>query len=413
MKSVVLVGGGVATTATATGLRNGGFEGEIILVTDETHLPYERPPLSKEYLSGEFGQSDFQINSEDWYTQNNVELVLGTRADKLDTAARTVQLSDGRSLSYDALVLGTGARARTLEGFGGDRIHVLRNFADASRLKGRIIPGLHLVVLGAGFVGCELASVAAKRGAQVTVFHPGSIPLSRGAVPEVGHSMLSIHHENGVKFRVGETVTSMTQTPTGLELSTSDGEKIICDELLLAVGSVPNTEIASDAGIEVDGGIITDEYGRTSAAGVYAVEDVAAQFHPKYARRIRIEHHDTAMRQGMNLARNLLGESVPFSEEHYFWSHQYEHNLQSVGLSEGGQRVMRGSPEGRSFSVFTVDGGQIKAVVTLNRPQDVLQVRKLLNVEHQVTAEQLADEGFALKSLLPQRVRPARSEVKR
>ncbi len=413
MKSVVLVGGGVATTATATGLRNGGFEGEIILVTDETHLPYERPPLSKEYLSGEFGQSDFQINSEDWYTQNNVELVLGTRADKLDTAARTVQLSDGRSLSYDALVLGTGARARTLEGFGGDRVHVLRNFADASRLKERIIPGLHLVVLGAGFVGCELASVAAKRGAQVTVFHPGSIPLSRGAVPEVGHSMLSIHHENGVKFRVGETVTSMTQTPTGLELRTSDGEKIICDELLLAVGSVPNTEIASDAGIEVDGGIITDEYGRTSAAGVYAVGDVAAQFHPKYERRIRIEHHDTAMRQGMNLARNLLGESVPFSEEHYFWSHQYEHNLQSVGLSEGGQRVMRGSPEARSFSVFTVEGGQIKAVVTLNRPQDVLQVRKLLNVEHQVTAEQLADEGFALKSLLPQRVRPARSEVKR
>ncbi|MFJ4169911.1 NAD(P)/FAD-dependent oxidoreductase [Paenarthrobacter sp. NPDC089714] len=411
MSRVVLVGGGVATTATAAGLRSAGFDGDIVLVADEEHLPYERPPLSKEYLAGTFDRTDFQVNHEGWYPDNDVDLLLGTRAVGLDVAERRVFLSDGGSLAYDSLVLGTGARAKTLPGFGGQRVHVLRTIADAERLGAQIKPGRHLAVLGAGFVGCELAAVAAGRGARVTVFSPGPLPL-RSLGPEIGEAMLDIHREQGVEMRMEETVTSMTETIFGLELHTSSGAVIECDELLVGVGSVPNAEIAAEAGIKVDGGILTDEHGRTSAPNVYAIGDVAARYHPRYERRIRVEHHDTAMRHGANLARNLLGESEPFTEEHYFWSHQYDHNLQSLGYADGGSRVVRGSVADRSFSIFSVVEGQIRAMVALNRPQDLLQARKLMAVPHQVTGEQLSDEEFSLKSLLPQRTRQPQREVR-
>ncbi|MDN5859917.1 MAG: FAD-dependent oxidoreductase, partial [Pseudonocardia sp.] len=319
----VLVGGGVATAATATGLRDAGFDGEIVLVAGELRLPYERPPLSKEYLAGTFTLADFQANEESWYADNAVELVLGTRATGLDLAGRRVSLSDGRALTYDALVLGTGMRARTLPGFDGERVHVLRSLADSERLGERLAPGRHLAILGAGFIGCEVAAVAAARGLRVTVFEPDPLPLARALGPEVGRTVVDIHRERGVEIRTGELVTAMTETRTGVELRTRDGEVAECDELLVGVGSVPNAELAVDAGLEVEGGILTDEYGRTSAPDVYAIGDVAMRFHPEHGRRIRVEHHDTARRHGQNLARNLLGESVPFTEVHYFWSDQY------------------------------------------------------------------------------------------
>jgi 3-phenylpropionate/trans-cinnamate dioxygenase ferredoxin reductase component len=414
MSRFVLVGGGVATAATATGLREAGFDGEIVLVAAEPHLPYERPPLSKEYLAGTFALEDFRANPEDWYTQHDVELVLGTRVEALRPAERQVSLSDGRSLAYDALVLGTGVRARTLDGFTGERVHALRTLADSERLGERLVSGTHLVILGAGFIGCEVAAVAASRGVRVTVFEPEPLPLGRVLGADVGRAIVAIHAEHGVDIRTGQVVTAMTETSSGLELTTREGEVVACDELLVGVGSVPNVELAAEAGLEVDGGVVTDEYGRTGAPEVYAIGDVAARLHPEHGRRIRVEHHDTAVKHGANLARNLLGQAEPFTEQHFFWSHQYDHNLQSLGRFTGeGETVVRGSLEDRSFAVVELVGGRIAAMVALDRPRDVLQARKLMAVPHEVTAAQIADEDVALKSLLPRKATARRSEVVR
>lgn len=413
MTRFVVIGGGVASAATVAGLRESGFDGEVVLVADEPHLPYERPPLSKEFLTGTFGRTDFQVSPEDWYTANGVELVLGTRACALDLAERRVSLSSGHSLSYDALVLATGVRARTLPGFTGERVHVLRTIADAERLGERLVPGRHLAVLGAGFIGTEVAAVAVARGLRVTVFDPNPMPLSRALGPEISTTMVGIHVERGVQIRAGETITEMTETASGVVLRTGAGELIECDDLLVGVGSVPNTELAVEAGIEVDGGIVTDEYGRTSAPDVYAIGDVASRFHPHHGGRIRVEHHDTAVKHGTNVARNLLGHSEPFTGEHFFWTHQYEHSLQSLGQVTGdGVTVIRGSLADRSFSVFSLADGRIRGMVALDRPRDLLHARKVMAVPHEVSAEQLADEGFALTSLLPQRARARRTEAR-
>lgn len=412
MKQFVFIGGGVASATAARELRNAGFEGRIVIVTDEPDLPYERPPLSKDWLTGQFARGHFGINPEAWYAENDVEVWLGAWAQKIDPAGHQVWLRDGRSLSYDALVLATGVRARTLPGFSGERVHVLRTLADAERLRERLTPGRHLAVLGAGFAGCEVAAFAAEQGVQVTVFDPGSLPLGRAADPDIGSALLDIHREHGVHMRTGEVVVSMAETASGVELTTAEGKTLTCDDVLVAIGSVPNAELALEAGIEVDGGILTDEYGRTSVPDVYAIGDVASRFHSGHGRRFRVEHHDTAMRHGINVARNLLGQAVPFTEEHFFWSQQYAHNLQSYGhATGGGVQVVRGAIESRSFSLFTLVDGRICSVISLDRPQDVMVTRKLMAVAHEVTEQQLADEGFDLKSLLPRGTPSRRREA--
>ncbi|MGI5498994.1 NAD(P)/FAD-dependent oxidoreductase [Lentzea sp. CA-135723] len=412
MNGFVLVGGGVAAAATAAGLRSAGYDGRVSLVSDELHLPYERPPLSKQYLAGSFGLEDFQANPSGWYADNDVEVLLGTRVEELDPAGRKVRLSDGGSLAYDALVLATGVRARTLPGFTGDRVHSLRSVADSQRLGAKLAPGRHLVILGAGFIGCEVAAIAAARGVRVTVFEPEARPLARVLGPEFGAAVVGIHGDRGVEIRAGQLITSMTETAAGLELRTGDGEVVECDDLLVGVGSLPNTELAVAAGIEVNGGIVTDEFGRTSAPDVFAIGDVASRFHPACGRTVRVEHHDTAMRHGANAARNLMGEAVPFTDSHYFWSDQYDHSIKSVGhAGPDATKVLRGSVEDRSFSVFSLEDGRVTAVVTLDRLGDLMTTRKLLGAPHEVSAAQLADDGFDLKSLLPQRTR--RTEARR
>jgi 3-phenylpropionate/trans-cinnamate dioxygenase ferredoxin reductase component len=304
-------------------------------------------------------------------------------------------------------------RARTLPGFSGERVHALRTLEDSARLAARLAPGTHLAILGAGFIGCEVAAIAAAQGVRVTIVEPEQLPLARALGPEIARAMLGIHADHGVEIRTGQLVTAMAETPSGVLLTTRDGGVIECDEVLVGVGSVPNTGLAVDAGLPVDGGIVTDEFGRTSAPNVHAIGDVAARWHPEHGRRIRVEHHDTARRHGQNLAGNLLGRPEPFTEQHWFWSWQHEHNLQSLGQFDGhGERVVRGSVEERSFCVFSLVAGRIAAMVALDRPRDVMQVRKVMAVPHEASAAQLADEAFQLKSLLPRRAAAARREVR-
>jgi 3-phenylpropionate/trans-cinnamate dioxygenase ferredoxin reductase component len=401
---VTIVGGGVASAAAIAALRAGGFDGGITLVSAEATAPYERPPLSKEYLLG--GTADVAvIHDEAWYASNDVDLLLGTRATGLDLAARRVLLDDGGAvpLGYDTLLLATGARPRRIPAFEFDGVCYLRSAADAADLRDRIRAAEHVAVLGGGFIGCEVAAAAITLGKRVTLLEALPTLLHRALGPRIGDVIASIHRDAGVEVRTGQTVTAVApRTDGGVWVSTVDGS-FPCDVLVIGVGTVPNAELAAAAGLPTDGGIAVDEY-FTAAPGVYAVGDVAAQYLPQYGRRVRVEHHDTAARHGQAAARGLLGQREPFSDVHWFWSDQYQHGIQSAGLPDGSQEgsrdaIIRGSLAERSFSAFSLDGGRVRAVISLNRPKDVIETRRLIARDHSVTAAQLRDESTPLKRL--------------
>lgn len=392
----VLVGGGVAAAATAAALRRRGFDGEVVLVADEPEAPYERPPLSKDVLAG---GDVVPARKPEWYADNGVELRLSTRATAVDTAARVVRLTDGDDLRYDALVLATGMRPRRLQGFEGDRIHYLRSAADARALRAELVAAQRVVILGAGFVGCEVAASAVGLGKQVTIFEPEATPLARVLGVKIGAAVLDIHRTRGVEVRTGEYVESCTPSAGGLVIDSNLGHRTEADLVVVGVGALPNTDLALSAGIATGDGILVDEYGRTSAPDVWALGDVAAQSH--HGRRVRVEHHDNALRQGQTVAANLTGEAKPHTDPHWFWSDHYEHKLQSVGYARDlDDLVLRGSVEEGTFSAFSLTDGRIDGVISLGRPGDVLAVRRALHTPHAVTAAELRDDSLPLKQLL-------------
>ncbi|MBB4905356.1 NAD(P)/FAD-dependent oxidoreductase [Actinophytocola algeriensis] len=392
----VLVGGGVAAAATAAALRRRGYDGEIVLVADEPDAPYERPPLSKDVLAG---GDVVPARKPEWYRDNGVGLRLGTRATSIDTTTRTVRLTDGDDLRYDTLVLATGMRARRLAGFDGARIHYLRTAADARALRADLVAAERVVVLGAGFVGCEVAASSVGLGKQVTIFEPEPTPLARVLGVKIGAAVLDIHRARGVEVRTGEYVETCTPSGGRLVLESNLGHRVDADLVVVGVGALPNDDLARHAGIETGNGIHVDEYGRTSAPGVWALGDVAAQLH--HGRRVRVEHHDNALRQGQTVAANITGEQKPHTDPHWFWSDHYEHKLQSVGHARDlDDLVLRGSVEEGVFSAFSLTDGRLDGVISLGRPGDVLAVRRALLAPHTVTADELRDESLPLKQLL-------------
>lgn len=396
---VTIVGGGVASAAAIAALRGDGFDGGITLISAEETVPYERPPLSKEYLLGDTAGVTV-VHDEAWYASHDVDLLLGTRATGLDLAARQVFLDGGTApLGYNTLLLATGVRPRRIPGFECDGVCYLRTSADAADLRDRIRAAEHVAVLGGGFIGCEVAAAAIRRGKRVTLLEALPELLQRTLGPRIGGVIASIHRDAGVEVRTGQTVTGVApRTGGGVWLRTPDGS-FPCDVLVIGVGTVPNAELAATAGLPTDGGIAVDEY-FAAAPGVYAAGDVAAQYLPRYGQRVRVEHHDTAARHGRAAARSMLGKREPFSDVHWFWSDQYQHSIQSAGLPDGSPgAVIRGSLDERSFSAFSLDGGRVRAVVSLNRPKDVIETRRLIAREHSVTAAQLRDESTPLKRL--------------
>ncbi|HEV7651696.1 MAG TPA: FAD-dependent oxidoreductase [Actinophytocola sp.] len=394
---IVLVGGGVAAAATAVALRRRGFDGGIAIVAGEPEPPYQRPPLSKDFLTA--GGDLVPARDPGWYPDNDVELRLGTRADALDLAGRRVRLAGGDELPYDALVLATGLRARRLPGFGGERIHHLRTAADARGLRDELAGAQRLVILGGGFIGCEVAASAVALGKQVTILEPEPAPLARALGTRIGGALADIHRARGVDVRTGEYAESVVPSTGGLVLTTNLGGRVECDLVLVGVGARPNVELAEAAGIATGNGILVDEYGRTSAPEVWALGDVAAQLH--HGVRVRVEHHDNAQRQGTTVAANLTGDTVAHTDAHWFWSDQYDHKLQSVGRPrDPDDLVVRGDVAAGRFAAYSLTDGRIDAVIALDRPGDVLAVRRMLHTPHEVTADELRDESVPLKELL-------------
>jgi 3-phenylpropionate/trans-cinnamate dioxygenase ferredoxin reductase component len=408
MPTVVIVGGNLTGGAAITTLRSEGFDGRIVVVGEELHPPYERPPLSKGYLRGEENRDQTLLHPEAWYREQDVELRLGASAARLDPADRAIELSTEERVPYDQLLVATGGRNRPLDvpGAGLEGVHALRTLEDADRIRAEAGPGRTAVVVGAGFIGCEVAASLRQLGAEVDVVEALEAPLLRAVGLEVGRVIEGIHRDHGVRFHFGEGIQRFEGGHRVERAVTTGGRRLDCDFVVVGVGIQPNVEWLEGSGVQVDNGVLVDERCRTSVEDVYAAGDVANHWHPLFRRRLRVEHWDNALKQGAAVARSILGSSDPFDDPHWFWSDQYEHELQSVGSApDWNEMVVRGSMEARDFVIFYLKDGIVEAVVGLNRGKDVRRSTALVRARRPVDRALLRDEDVDLKRLSADLVR--------
>ena len=330
---VLIVGAGLAGSRCAQTLRAEGFEGEITLVGEERHPPYERPALSKEFLAGTRSELDLQPPA--YWEDNDISLLLGTRVERIEVAQKLVWTA-GNAIGWDALVLATGARPRHLPGLSGPGVHVLRTLADALRLRAHLVPGRRLVIAGAGFIGTEVASTALALGLEVTLVDRGRLPFEGTLGAEVGRFLAHRYRAHGIDLRPETLVTQLRRDGAGAlrAVALSNGAELACDLLLVAAGAEPAGEL-----LGLPAGIATDEAGRTALPGVYACGDAAAPWHPGLARHLRLEHWSSAVHQATTVARTILGHETTSVPSPYFWSDQFGFRLQHVGVPAGWTRV--------------------------------------------------------------------------
>ncbi|MGP4008545.1 NAD(P)/FAD-dependent oxidoreductase [Streptomyces sp. 4N124] len=367
MNRILVVGASAAGLAAAETLRREGYDGTITLVGDEPHLPYDRPPLSKQLLSSEWDAGRLDLRTAGDLAALGLDLRLGTEAIRLELAEHTVHLADGSEVSYDGLVIATGVRPRRLPGEGA---HVLRTLDDALTLRERLGPGRRLVVVGAGFLGAEAAAVAWRLGARVTLLEPAPVPLAHAVGTEIGQVLSHAHRDRGVDLRCGVRVTEVTEDGVRLD----GGELVDADEVLVAIGSLPNTEWLDGSGLTVGDGVVCDEYCE-AAQNVYAAGDVARWYNPLFGTSMRIEHRTNAAEQGMAAARNLLRASSgearkPFAPVPYFWSDQYDMKVQAYGFLRGHDEVavVDGDLAERRFLAVYRTGDRVSGVLALGMP---------------------------------------------
>jgi 3-phenylpropionate/trans-cinnamate dioxygenase ferredoxin reductase subunit len=397
----VVVGANLCGGTVVQTLRQEGFDGRVVLVGEEPELPYERPPLSKEYLRGEQPLDRLFLQPPSWYEQNDVEARLGIRATGVEAAARAVELSDGERLDYDALLLATGGRPRRLPGEPLERVLYLRAIGDADRIRSQLVAGRRVVVVGAGFIGAEVAASARALGVEVTCLEMLEVPLERALGQEIGRIYAEIHREHGVDLRTGEGVDSIEKTNGGVLVRTTQGAEIEGDAVVVGVGIMPNVELGESAGLKIDNGIVVDEFCRTSVDGIYAAGDVANHFCPVFGRHIRVEHFDNAIKHGSAAAHSMMGGTEAYDDPHWFWSDQFEHNLQYAGYAaEWDELVIRGSTEDRSFVAFYLKDGVVLAALGLNRGKEVRRSMKLIRERAKPDPKLLRDDDVDLRKLV-------------
>ena len=395
-RTLVIVGGGMTAASAAETLRRAEFDGRIVIVGRERHLPYERPPLSKEYLRGEQGRDALPAMDQDWYDEQDVELRTGTEVVSLDAGAPSIELADGEVLDADAVLLATGGTPRRMPAEPSERVRYLRTIEDADRIRELMASG-RLVVVGAGFIGAEVAASARSRGVEVTLLERNGTPLARALGEEVGRLYGEIHRDHGVDLRTGALVDSIDETADGVVVRLGEGSAVEADAVLVGVGIAPNTDLAEAAGLDVEDGILVDERCRTSADAVFAAGDVANHLHPLFG-RLRVEHFDNAIKMGAAAARAMLGSEEVFDDPHWFWSDQYDVNLQYAGFARRwDQVVIRGSTDERSFVAFYLDGGKLLAALGMNRGRDIRRSLKLIG--SRPDPSRLRDEEVDLRTL--------------
>ncbi|MBY4568906.1 FAD-dependent oxidoreductase [Gordonia sihwensis] len=403
---VVIIGGGLAGAKTAEQLRENGYSGGVVLIAAERVAPYERPPLSKEFLAGSKSLPEFTVHDEAWYADNDVDLKLGVRAEAVDTASRTVRLSDGGALAYSALVLATGSTSvhPPIDGADAAGVHYLRTVDEASALLETFGEGKRLAVIGGGWIGLEVAAAARRRDTEVTVVEAADQPLRAALGPEIGAAFADLHRAHGVDLRTGRKVSSITVADgraTGLELD--DGATVTADAVLIAVGARAETGLAEAAGLTLaDGGVATDSRLRTSAADVYAAGDIAAAMHPILRTRVRTEHWANALNQPAVVAENIVGRDTEYTRMPYFFTDQYDLGMEYRGLAEGYRRVVtRGDVSGLEFLAFWLDeAGTVLAGMNVNIWDAGDDIAALVQARRPVDAAALADPEVPLSSLI-------------
>jgi 3-phenylpropionate/trans-cinnamate dioxygenase ferredoxin reductase subunit len=405
--SVVVIGGGQAGGEVAASLRLAGHRGAITIVSDEDSYPYTRPPLSKGYLLGQTERSELLLRDEQMYRSHAIEVRTGRHATSIDRRARRVGLDDGTDLGYDALVLATGGRPRHLphpELDGAVNLHYLRTLEDVDRLRDGFTVGAHILIIGGGYIGLEVASVARRRGLEVTLLEANPRILSRVAAEPTSEFFTRIHREEGVDLRVDTRVAEYVLDATNriVEVVLTDGHRLAVDLVLAGIGLIPNVELAETAGLAVENGILVDTGLRTSDPHVFAIGDVARFPAADGSGMRRLESMPNAAEQARVVADNILGNPRPYDAEPWFWSDQYDVKLQVTGLSTFfDETVVRGDPaSGRSLSVFYLKAGALQAADIASNPKEFAAAKRLVASRAVIDPALLADPAVALRDII-------------
>jgi 3-phenylpropionate/trans-cinnamate dioxygenase ferredoxin reductase component len=402
-QTVVIVGASHAAVQAIDTLRREGHAGPIVLVGDEPFLPYNRPPLSKKYFSGELERERLLLRSAQFYEQARVEVRLGVRVTAIDRGDRRLRLSDGGELRYDKLLLCLGSRNRLLEvpGYDLQGIHYLRTIADVDGIRADLGAGRRLVVVGAGYIGLEAAASARQLGLEVTVLEMADRPLNRVTAPEMSTYYLQRHASAGVRVLCGMSVTSFAGTDGGRVSGVVCGEReFAADLVIVGVGVLPETALAAACGLRCENGIVVDETCQTSDPDVYAAGDCTMHPCVRYGRRLRLESVDNAVEQAKTAALNICGKPARHEHVPWFWSDQYDIKLQIAGLSQGYDRtVLRGDPSANRFALYYFSQGELIAVDAINSPKDFMTGKKWIAEHRHPDPQRLADPASDLKSL--------------
>jgi 3-phenylpropionate/trans-cinnamate dioxygenase ferredoxin reductase subunit len=400
----VIVGGGLAGAKAAETLRAEGFEGRVVVVAGEEELPYERPPLSKGYLLGTAERDSSAVHALDWYGEQGVELRTGVRARHLDPAAHRLGLDTGERLTYASLLLATGSSARRLPVPGGDLdgVRYLRTLADADVLLADLRGGgKRVVIVGAGWIGLEVAAAARSHGNDVTVVEPQPTPLHAVLGLEMGRVFARLHRDHGVDLFTDTVVREFRGAGGRVEQVVTDQHAgLAADVVVVGIGATPNVELAAAAGLTVDNGVVTDHALRTSAPDVFAAGDVASSFHPLYGRYVRVEHWANALNGGPAAARSMLGQPVTYDRVPYFFTDQYDLGMEYSGLGgPGDSLVTRGNPDDGAFIAFWMQGGRVTAGMNVNVWDVTAPIQELIRSRLQVPVAALRDADTPLERL--------------
>jgi NADPH-dependent 2,4-dienoyl-CoA reductase/sulfur reductase-like enzyme len=400
----VIVGGSLAGAKAAETLRKEGFGGPVVLVGAEPETPYERPPLSKGYLLGTADRESPRVHPADWYPENDVDLRTGVRATHLDPVAHRLTLDTGEELGYAKLLLATGASARRLPVPGADLdgVRYLRTFADSDQLLADLSGGgKRVLIVGAGWIGLEVAAAARHHGNDVTIVEPQPTPLHAALGPDMGAVFARLHRQHGVDLFTDTTVREFRGTDGRVTSVVTDGHAgLDADLVVVGIGATPNIELAAAAGLEVDNGVVTDHALRTSAADVFAAGDVASSFHPLYGRYVRVEHWANALNGGPAAARSMLGQDMSYDRVPYFFTDQYELGMEYSGLGGPGDTVVtRGNPDDGAFIAFWLENGRVTAGMNVNVWDVTEPIQQLIRMRRQVPVASLTDVDTPLELL--------------
>ena len=402
-KNIVIVGAGHAAGQVMVTLRQKKYDGKIVLIGEEEHYPYQRPPLSKKFLAGELAVKRLYVKPVSFYDDPNIELHLSTHVTRIDIASKTVIDANSNAYHYENLIIATGARVRTLDvpGSGLAGVHYLRNIQDVTAMHEYMHEGKRLVIIGAGYIGLEVAAVAASKGLQVTVIEMEERVMSRVVSEQVSGFYQTEHREHGVNLMLSTGLAGFSGSAALEQVDLADGTSVAADFVLICIGVIPNVELAGDAGLDIDNGIRVDDRCRTSDDAIYAIGDCTNHPNMLLGKRLRLESVHNALEQAKTAARNICGDDLQYAQVPWFWSDQYDLKLQIAGISHGYDRtVLRGDPANRSFSCLYLRDRQLIAIDSINSPRDFVQSKSLIGNHAVISPDTLANVDIALKNMV-------------